>query len=81
MTQQCSISRGHFSLLGIILSLILIIVGGCATVQPTPTPPPVVEPPPSIVKPAPKPEPTISRPERERRSSEYVIITAIQADT
>ena len=68
-------------MLRIILLLILIIVGGCATVQPPPTPPPVVEPPPPMVKPTPKPEPTILRPERERRSSEYVIITAIQADT
>ncbi len=58
-------------MLCIFLVLIMLVFGGCAT---APTPPPMTEP-------APKSVQTLPESEREVRSSEYAVLTAIPTDT
>jgi peptidoglycan/xylan/chitin deacetylase (PgdA/CDA1 family) len=71
MNQKNLIPGGTFPMFCIFLVVIMLISGGCAT---APTPPPMNEP-------APKPVQTLPEPEREVRSSEYAILTAIPTDS
>jgi peptidoglycan/xylan/chitin deacetylase (PgdA/CDA1 family) len=69
MLQQVSKAGRLFRATCSLFALFLIITGGCAT-PPTPAPP-------AVISPAKQPPPT----DRERRSPEYVVITAIKTDT